>query len=479
MSYPNWIYSMFAFIGFVLCAIPFPWHLEAWNTGTCLYMAWTGLACLNQFINSIVWNGNAIKRAEVWCDISSRFIIGASVAIPAASLCINRRLYQIASVRSVTHSRAEKRRAVMTDLAIGIGIPVLEMILQYIPQGHRFDIFEDLGCYPFTYNTWVAVLLVYISPVLIGLVSATYCVRSIKLLNESRSQFKEVLSNNSNLNTDRYIRLMLLAGIDVALTVPLGSWALYLNIKAGLNPWISWEDTHSGFSRVDQIPALIWRHIPVLNRGIELTRWAPIICAFIFFGFFGFAEEARKNYRSMAQSVAKHVGYTSTGSGTFTFNGSKSKMEGTMNGTTGSLPVYVRSETLRKKDSISSFSDLSVYLNDVGGVLSNEKQVTAKDEKNCMPELAYDDLIIADIGGILADCNPAPRSPAPSSGSSSSTSLESPEPAHTRPVSGIEISSIRRPSYVESFVIPEANLAPPRHPADTPSSVPKHSIDIV
>ena len=93
-------------------------------------MIWTGLACLNQFINSIVWRGNAINWAPVWCDISTKFIIGTSVAIPAASLCINRRLYYIASVKTVTVSKAEKRRAVYIDLAIGLGLPILEMILR-------------------------------------------------------------------------------------------------------------------------------------------------------------------------------------------------------------------------------------------------------------------------------------------------------------------------------------------------------------
>ena len=93
-------------------------------------MAWTGLACLNLFINSIVWNDNAINWAPVWCDISSKLIVGVAVAIPAASLCINRRLYHIASVKSVTVTKAEKRRQIMVDLAIGLGLPVMEMILR-------------------------------------------------------------------------------------------------------------------------------------------------------------------------------------------------------------------------------------------------------------------------------------------------------------------------------------------------------------
>ena len=115
--------------------------LAAWNTGTCLYIIWTGLSCLNQFINSLVWRGNAVNWAPVWCDISTKFIIGASVAIPAASLCINRRLYQIASVKSVRVSSDEKRRAVLVDLAIGLGLPVVEMILRKIirPSSTMFE----------------------------------------------------------------------------------------------------------------------------------------------------------------------------------------------------------------------------------------------------------------------------------------------------------------------------------------------------
>jgi len=56
------------------------------NPGTCLYMIWT---CLNQFVNSIIWRGNAITGAPVWCDISSKFVSWTTLAISAASLCIN------------------------------------------------------------------------------------------------------------------------------------------------------------------------------------------------------------------------------------------------------------------------------------------------------------------------------------------------------------------------------------------------------
>jgi pheromone a factor receptor len=45
------------------------------------------------------------------------------------------------------------------------------MALQYIVQGHRFDIFEDVGCRPFTFNTPLAYPLVIFVPLVIGLIS--------------------------------------------------------------------------------------------------------------------------------------------------------------------------------------------------------------------------------------------------------------------------------------------------------------------
>jgi pheromone a factor receptor len=62
----------------------------------------------------------------------------------------------------------------MIDLAIGLGIPIVEMVISYIPQGHRFNIFQEVGCYPAIYNTLVALILLSIWPVIIGLVSMVY-----------------------------------------------------------------------------------------------------------------------------------------------------------------------------------------------------------------------------------------------------------------------------------------------------------------
>jgi hypothetical protein len=63
-------------------------------------------------------------------SIASKFSVGVSMAVSAASLCINRRLYRIACIRVVTTTKADKRRAILVNLAIELDIPVLVMILR-------------------------------------------------------------------------------------------------------------------------------------------------------------------------------------------------------------------------------------------------------------------------------------------------------------------------------------------------------------
>lgn len=70
MSDPTYpLFPIFAFLGFFLSLIPLPWHLQAWNSGTCYYMMWAALSCLNQFVNSVVWHNNALNVSPAWCEV--------------------------------------------------------------------------------------------------------------------------------------------------------------------------------------------------------------------------------------------------------------------------------------------------------------------------------------------------------------------------------------------------------------------------
>jgi len=97
-----------------------------------------------------------------------RIQIGLNVAVSASSLCINRRLYKIATAKVVVVTDStEKRRAVFIDLLIGLGIPILQIIIgepcpgihsqltvnmtatepAYVVSARRYIIYEDFGPY--------------------------------------------------------------------------------------------------------------------------------------------------------------------------------------------------------------------------------------------------------------------------------------------------------------------------------------------
>ncbi|KAI0250435.1 GPCR fungal pheromone mating factor [Lactifluus subvellereus] len=302
---PNELYTTFSFIGFVMCAIPMYWHLQARNIGTCLFMTWTGLGCLIQCINSIVWNKNMINRAPVYCDIVIHIQIGLSSAILACFLCINRRLYKITTHQGGMDTREEKRRGMIVDLLIGLGIPILQMVAQYVVSGCRYLIFEDFGPYHCTVPNIPAPFLVAAWPVMIGSVSLVYCVRSIYHLYKRQSQLSEMISFGCGLNRSFYIRLMILAGVEILGTIPLASFFIAMDIKQGLEPWVSWADVHSNYSVIAQVPSIFWKHNLYPTLGLEMSHWVLVLCAFIFFAFFGFGEEALHQLPSRVQVASQ------------------------------------------------------------------------------------------------------------------------------------------------------------------------------
>jgi pheromone a factor receptor len=98
---------------------------------------------------------------------------------------------------------------------------------------------------------------------------------------------------------------------EMMCTAPLAAFVIWLNATTQpIEPWKGLADAHFDFSRFEQLPAVIWRQNHLLVVSMELTRWLPPICAFIFFTFFGFAEEARKHYRMIYWASVKPFGFS-------------------------------------------------------------------------------------------------------------------------------------------------------------------------
>lgn len=96
-------------------------------------------------------------------------------------------------------------------------------------------------------------------------------------------------------------------------TIPLASYGIYNTVKTeGIHPWVSWSNTHSHFSRVDVVPASVWRNNPGVARELEYHRWELTIPPVVFFAFCGFAEEARHSYHAAFWRVVGWLRYAPT-----------------------------------------------------------------------------------------------------------------------------------------------------------------------
>ncbi|KAF9647218.1 fungal pheromone STE3G-protein-coupled receptor [Thelephora ganbajun] len=310
----NHVFTVFSLLAFTSPSVPFTWHLteaSSWNAGTCLFIFWTGLSSLVWFINSIVWDGNIVNWTPVWCDISTRIAIATTIGIPASMLVIQRRTYFMVRQSATNEKTAQKRRALAIDLLIGLGLPILNMILSIIVQGHRFDILEDVGCYPAIVNTSLTYILITLWPVFIGIASFVFTVMNLSYIQRHRHSLDSWMecTPSSLLTSSLYIRLVVLGFIAFGLSSMLSVRDLVSQITSGSVVWPGWNVVHADFGRVDQIPRGIWAGRGAHSGfGVELKRWVSVGCALAAFFVLGTTREAGERYRAFGRMILKVLG---------------------------------------------------------------------------------------------------------------------------------------------------------------------------
>ncbi|PBK87718.1 STE3-domain-containing protein [Armillaria gallica] len=304
MRYP--VLPLFAFLTAFLVVIPAPWHWRARNIATLAMMGWLFIVNMIYGINSLVWAGNVDNPAPVWCDISAKLVVGASFAMPLATICICKHLEMVSSTRAVRMDVADKRRRMVFESVMCFLFPLIFMALHYVVQGHRYDIIENIGCQAALYISLPAVFLFYFPPLLFSLITFGYAAGALHHFVVRRLTFAAHLQNASNsLTTSRYLRLIAMALVEMIWGVTLTSLNLANNVAGGLRPYTSWASVHADFGNVPRYPALI---LPkgYMDRVILIWFTMPVT-GLVFFAFFGFGEEAKKEYRKVWAWVRTRV----------------------------------------------------------------------------------------------------------------------------------------------------------------------------
>ncbi|KAF8587699.1 fungal pheromone STE3G-protein-coupled receptor [Ramaria rubella] len=298
-----------SFLSIPLLLASLPSHVRAGSVSTIALIAWLGVMSLIRGVNALIWANNFVVRLEVWCDITTKLAVGFTVAVPAAALCILRHLESVASNRSARSTKADKIRRQRFEAIMCFGLPVVFMALHYVVQGHRFDLFEDFGCYPTVYFSIAAIFLVYVPPLALSLTTFVYAAMALRHFMRHRIEFAAHLQNShSAISASRYFRLMSLAIVEMFWDTGVNIYIIWFNTLTGVRPWISWENVHSNFSRVGIVPEFI--NPPELVTQLLFQWWIIPVSCIAFFIFFGFGEEAVSDYRGVVtwfrQKILRH-----------------------------------------------------------------------------------------------------------------------------------------------------------------------------
>jgi hypothetical protein len=180
----------------------------------------------------------------------------------------------------------------------------------YVVQGHRYNVWEDLGPLAETYNVTLAFPITYIWEPLICAISAVFSIMTIQMFLARQKEFDAVLNcGASNINKDRYLRLLSLAAVGACIHLPLASWLIIINATViHVSPWISWEDTHSNYHRIEYVDRFMLSTAPANNIYASVSWWSLVLCGINFFIFFGFGEDSTRQYKAVLGTCLKPFG---------------------------------------------------------------------------------------------------------------------------------------------------------------------------
>ncbi|CAG7853423.1 Pheromone B alpha 3 receptor [Serendipita indica DSM 11827] len=270
---------------------------------------WTFGALLIVTVNTIVWHGSIENRYPIWGDIATAWLAVYSFAVSCCAFCIQYRLWSIARTRRVFFTHKEKKRQNYVTYFICYGAPLIFKVVHYVNQGHRYDLYEDLGPHQTNYNTPVALATYFVFDQIVCIIATIFSFMTVICILKHRKEFNAVISSSVKINRSRYFQLLSLAAVTVSIHLPFTLW-MYVNDIVGypIHPWISWEDTHSNWMRIAYITRFMLSISPGEKVALSISYWTLPLCGILYFLLFGFGEEAMMQYNAVFDAIRRPFG---------------------------------------------------------------------------------------------------------------------------------------------------------------------------
>jgi len=216
----------------------------------------------------------------------------------------------------------QRRKAVIYELLLIIGLPILVMALYIIVQPFRFNIVEEEGCTTTIYS-YVGYVLDYGPELITSLGCAILAPLTLRTFLRHRKEMNEFLSSRQELTHNKYFRIMVVACLDTLFNLPVTIINVVTSIFQGkdstLNyPFISWENVHDGaggrfpgssLSSIQRTPASVWSTDKWSVFTVKWDEWLYVVHAIVFFSAFGTTPEMRRYYRSAIWFIPERLGY--------------------------------------------------------------------------------------------------------------------------------------------------------------------------
>ncbi|VDB95831.1 unnamed protein product [Peniophora sp. CBMAI 1063] len=138
-----------------------------------------------------------------------------------------------------------------------------------------------------------------------------YYPKVAKLYYRQRKDINSFLRSNPSVSRTNYLRILILASIDILLTLPFG----IVDITLQIYPWLN------NLSPFSFYPGWTYLHTAWEPRGLSyakqrsfgtayiaatyVSRWTSPVLAFIIFGLFGLTAEARASYWRIIHTIGR------------------------------------------------------------------------------------------------------------------------------------------------------------------------------
>lgn len=180
---PDYPFTVFSILGALSCIEP---AISLWKASASL-RPWSGLFLLSwifvsnilSFTDSIIWSG---ENTDEWssgrgyCDVSSSlktiFPIGVLASVIGTCRFLLRSIKE--NILQEDNGGRSKLRDILLDIFLSLFIPALFVVLTFIVESSRYVIMGVIGCRSVFDQSWLAIVLYFIWPLILAFIASIY-----------------------------------------------------------------------------------------------------------------------------------------------------------------------------------------------------------------------------------------------------------------------------------------------------------------